>query len=244
MVVDMDKNKKGDYVELKEKGTEKKPQKTESVKKAETKDGSLPAPAKQPDAETKNAKAGNDGGRGKTEAARKAQKAEKESERPKKTDKIKDHVETDVDRLYELIRDKGLLKVKDAAKLLKIENDQVEEWGRILEEHGLVRLRYPPVGEPVLILKRFTTDTENIKKLKGRGKLKPARKVFIINLVILVSFLSVVALYTVRIPTIRLTYFQAYLAVAAIIIIGIAFVLMIVKRRKHASKNAEKSERG
>ena len=174
--------------------------------------------------------------------AGKKPKAKSEMVRNKKIEKITDHVETDVDKLYEIVRDKGILKVKEASKMLGIDMDQVEEWGRILEEHKLVRLRYPPVGEPVLILKRFTTDSEKIQKLKGGKKLKPKRRVFIINIIILVFFLAVIAIFTIRIPTIRITYVQAYLAVGVIIIIGAVFVFRAVRGRKNAGKKDAKSE--
>ena len=74
--------------------------------------------------------------------------------------RIKEHLETDIDKLYELVRDRGIVKVGDAAKKLKIDDEQAEEWGRVLEEHNLVRLHYPPVGDPVLILKKFKTETK------------------------------------------------------------------------------------
>ena len=176
------------------------------------------------------------------EAKKPKPKSKPAKPREGKAEKIRDHVETDVDKLYEIVRDKGILKVKEASKILSIDMDQVEEWGRILEEHKLVRLRYPPVGEPVLILKRFTTDSEKLQKLKGGKKLKPKRRVFIINIIILIFFLAVIAIFTVRIPTIRITYVQAYLAVGAIIIIGAVFVFRAVRGRKNAGKKDAKSE--
>ena len=79
--------------------------------------------------------------------------------------RVKDHVETDIDKLYEIVRDKGTLNVKEASKKLKLDVDRVEEWGRILEDHNLIKLHYPPIGEPVMILKKFKVDTKEIKKL-------------------------------------------------------------------------------
>ena len=108
----------------------------------------------------------------------------------KRLKKIKEHVETDVDRLYELIRERGLLKVGAASKELGIEIDQIEEWGRILEEHKLVKLHYPPVGEPVLILKKFKSDISEIKEKVRKKKLKPRRRVFLINIAILLGFIG------------------------------------------------------
>ncbi len=232
-----------DYLEVNGgKGDGKKPRKAAALKGQETKaaapkeaptkpeagKAAAKEPAKETPEEAKPEKAGVD---------------DDDKAKPRKNvEKAREHVETDVDKLYEIVREKGIIKVKEAAKLLGIDTEQVEEWGRILEEHKLVRLRYPPVGEPVLVLRRFTTDEEKIGKLKGRRKAKPARKVFIINLAIIICFAIFIAIYTVRLPAIRISYFQAFLAVAAIIIIGIVLVLKFVKRRKDAGKKAEKGE--
>ena len=149
--------------------------------------------------------------------------AEKKEERVR----IKEHLETDIDKLYELVRDRGIVKVGDAAKKLKIDDEQAEEWGRVLEEHNLVRLHYPPVGDPVLILKKFKTETK-IGKVKKRKKLKPGKNVFFVNLAILAAFIVFIAAYLVKVPTIRISYTQAYLSLAIIIIIG---VVLFVKFR-------------
>ncbi|MCX6817928.1 MAG: hypothetical protein NTU57_03645 [Candidatus Aenigmarchaeota archaeon] len=172
---------------------------------------------------------------------------EKQDTVKKKKGEIKDHLETDVDKLYELTRDKGIIKINEAAKLLKIDIDQIEEWGRILEEHKLVRLRYPPVGEPVLILKKFMTDTEKIKEIKEKIKLKPRKRVFMINIIILACFIVAVSFYTIRFGAIRITYTQAYLAAAVIIIIAgvLIFKFKIKKRiKKDDKKNTEVSSEG
>ena len=234
-----------DYLEVNGgKGDGKKPRKGAALKVQEAKAG---APKAEPEEAPAKPEAGKEATKERPGKAKpeKAGVADDDGAEPqKKVEKAREHVETDVDKLYEIVREKGIIKVKDTAKLLGIDTDQVEEWGRILEEHKLVRLRYPPVGEPVLVLRRFTTDEEKIGKLKGRRKAKPARKVFIINLAIIICFAVFIAIYTVRLPAIRISYFQAFLAVAAIIIIGIVFVLRFVKRRKDAGKKAEKGEIG
>lgn len=160
--------------------------------------------------------------------------------------KVKELLETDVDKLYELVRDKGILKVNDASKKLGIEIENVERWGRILEEHKLIKLHYPPIGEPVLILKKFKSGVKEVKKLekKGKKKLKPSRKVFIINLLILLGFIVFVIfpnkiwffimeiINFIKMPVVRISYEQAYLVAIIIIIIGIVVILMLIKRRR------------
>lgn len=158
--------------------------------------------------------------------------------------KVKEVLETDVDKLYELVRDKGILKVNDASKRLGIGIEHVERWGRILEEHKLIKLHYPPVGEPVLILKKFKSGVKEVKKLEKKKKLKPSRKVFIINLLILLGFIVFVIfpnkiwffimeiINFIKMPVVRISYEQAYLVAIIIIIIGIVVILMLIKRRR------------
>ncbi len=198
-------------------------------------------PARQPvKGPGKSPKGNTDGAAGEKKEDMKAEAAVPESGDRGHARKasIKEYMETDVDKLYELARDKGIIKVKDAAKTLGIDSEQVEEWGRILEEHKLVRLRYPPVGEPVIILKKFTTDSEKIKELKAKKKLRPAKRIFIVNLVVLLSFAAFVAFYFIRFRTVRITYSQAYLAAAAIVIIGIVLVVRFIWKRRKNEKGA------
>ncbi len=66
------------------------------------------------------------------------------------TDSNKSNVNTSLDQLLDMIMEKGSLKISDAAKRLKMKDKQVEEWGKILEEHGLIEIQYPALGKPVL----------------------------------------------------------------------------------------------
>jgi hypothetical protein len=150
----------------------------------------------------------------------------------------REFIETDVDKLYELVRDRGIIKIKDASKMLKVDEDKVEEWGRILEEHKLIRMRYPPIGEPVLILKKFTTESEKIKKLKTK-KRKPMKMMILIILLFVCFF----AFYALKLPPIRITYSQAYLITGLIIIIGVLIILFKLFKIKKGKKNAGKVER-
>jgi|GEM_PF-813557 len=60
-------------------------------------------------------------------------------------------VKTTIDKLYEMILDKGVVRLNDGlAKKLGVSKTQVEEWAMILEEHNLVELHYPALGEPEL----------------------------------------------------------------------------------------------
>ncbi len=60
-------------------------------------------------------------------------------------------VETSIDKLYELVQKYKTLKVDDRlARALKVNKTQIEEWAMILEEHNLLELHYPTIGEPII----------------------------------------------------------------------------------------------
>ena len=61
-------------------------------------------------------------------------------------------IETPIDQLIELIRQKRKMALSKAAAFLNVSDDQLEEWVKILEDKGYLRLMYPPVGEPYIIL--------------------------------------------------------------------------------------------
>lgn len=62
--------------------------------------------------------------------------------------------ETDVDKLYKLINEVGCLTLTEVAEGFSISKEQAEEWGKMLESHGLIELNYPAVGELQLCKKK------------------------------------------------------------------------------------------
>lgn len=60
-------------------------------------------------------------------------------------------IETPVDKLVILAKQKRGITVSEAAKLLGASEQQVEEWTRILEERGLLKLEFPVVGPPKIV---------------------------------------------------------------------------------------------
>ena len=63
-------------------------------------------------------------------------------------------LKTNIDRLLSLVKMKGSVQLKVAAKEFGVEAERIEKWGRILEEYKLVKMHYPPIGDPkILILK-------------------------------------------------------------------------------------------
>lgn len=59
-------------------------------------------------------------------------------------------VETSLDKIVQMVNEKGSVSISEISKSLGIKEEQVEEWSAILEEHGLVKISYPPIGKPVL----------------------------------------------------------------------------------------------
>lgn len=60
------------------------------------------------------------------------------------TDKI---ILTPIDELLNLVTERGRVKLKYAAKRLGVKKNQVEDWAKILESHGLIVIHYPPIGD-------------------------------------------------------------------------------------------------
>lgn len=65
---------------------------------------------------------------------------------PAKTDSSK----TELDVLYDLLREKKSLKISAIAKTFDVDHETVEEWAQILENNNLATLLYPRIGEAEL----------------------------------------------------------------------------------------------
>lgn len=75
-------------------------------------------------------------------------------EKPKEV-KGEGKVKTSIDKFYELIQQHKTLKINDAlATKLNVRRTQLENWAIILEEHDLVELHYPAIGEPEIKIKK------------------------------------------------------------------------------------------
>lgn len=61
-------------------------------------------------------------------------------------------IKTDVDKLLSLVNKKKKIKIETVSKELGIPSARIEEWSRLLDEHGLLKLEYS-LGKPVLISK-------------------------------------------------------------------------------------------
>lgn len=62
-------------------------------------------------------------------------------------------VKTGIDDLIDIINERKSVSIKDLAKELNVSTSQIEEWGKILEQKGIIEIVYPPFGPPKLRLK-------------------------------------------------------------------------------------------
>lgn len=67
---------------------------------------------------------------------------------------------TDIDSMYEIILEKKAIKVGALAKYFKVDNLTILEWGRVLEEAKLIKVHYPAMGDPVLLINEEVAHAE------------------------------------------------------------------------------------
>lgn len=73
-------------------------------------------------------------------------------------------IATSVDRLILIVKKRKEISLSDAAKYLGVSEDQVEEWVRILEEHNYLKLKYPAIGKPKILLGEVPKEQLEIKE--------------------------------------------------------------------------------
>lgn len=59
---------------------------------------------------------------------------------------------TDLDILYEKLKEKKVLKVADIAKFFKVSEEVVMEWGKILEAGKMASINYPRLSKPEIVI--------------------------------------------------------------------------------------------
>ncbi len=184
----------------------------------------------------------------------------------KKSDGEKAHIhegyiETDIDMLYKMVTKNGMVNVKAAAKKFKVDREKIEEWGRILENHELIILHYPPFGDPCLILRKYKPEAkikEGEKKGGVKGKRKNGKKPIVMNVVIILAFFLFVLYYTGRLPqnitdifsSINIHYIrylisgkEIYLAAGVIILIVLIVLVKVIRKRRKNKTHKKKPEK-
>ena len=80
------------------------------------------------------------------------QKNRKIDDAPKRTLEAKpEQYETDIDLLYRILIDKKRMKLSEIMNDFGVTEKHALEWAKILENHGLAKLKYPAFGEAELI---------------------------------------------------------------------------------------------
>ena len=75
-------------------------------------------------------------------------------------------IETSIDELIEILRKKEKMTISEVANSLKVTQKQLEQWIDVLEEKGIIELKYPIIGEPQIILKGTIPEKIEIAKPK------------------------------------------------------------------------------
>jgi hypothetical protein len=71
-----------------------------------------------------------------------------------RTEEIKiENKGTDLDALYNTLKEKKQLKISSIAKVFKVDKEIALEWGKTLEAGNLASVEYPGIGGPVLKIK-------------------------------------------------------------------------------------------
>lgn len=71
--------------------------------------------------------------------------------------------ETPIDELFVMVMKEGSVNLGKAARKLKVHELQVEEWAKILEDHGLIEIYRPENGKPELRKSGFSSSEQVIK---------------------------------------------------------------------------------
>jgi hypothetical protein len=69
--------------------------------------------------------------------------------------------DTDLDVLYKIIEKSGRIKLSAISRYFGVDQKKAEEWAKILQDHKLAEIHYPPVGEPEL--KKIRKPKKDIK---------------------------------------------------------------------------------
>ena len=62
----------------------------------------------------------------------------------------KEKQEPQIDKLFEMVMEKGELKVNEAAEKFNVHEIRIEEWAKVLKKRGLIEIKYPFMKKPVL----------------------------------------------------------------------------------------------
>lgn len=85
-------------------------------------------------------------------------------------------LKTTLDELYFYIQQKGNVTLLQAASKFKVAREKIEEWAKILDEHGLIKIYYPAFTSPQLRSLEWIGEEEEKKRKKKMGGKKAGEK--------------------------------------------------------------------
>jgi len=88
---------------------------------------------------------------------------------------IKAQIETEFDRLLNLIKVKGVIGADEAARQLGMNKTQVKEYAEVLESSRLLKIVYPPIGTMKLAYPGYLKWVEEQKEKKKKEKKKKGK---------------------------------------------------------------------
>ena len=89
-------------------------------------------------------------------------------------------IETSIDKLISLLRKKKRITISELAKILNVPLKQVDEWVFILEDKGLVDIKYPVFGEPEVAIREIKPEQleeENEKEIVIETRIIPGKPI-------------------------------------------------------------------
>ncbi|OGI11699.1 hypothetical protein A3K64_00165 [Candidatus Micrarchaeota archaeon RBG_16_36_9] len=90
---------------------------------------------------------------------------------------MEDHIiETSIDELIHTLKQKEKMSLSEISDFLKLSQKQMEPLINVLEEKGIIEIKYPVIGEPKVILKPNAPERVEIKKSEIIEEIKPGIK--------------------------------------------------------------------
>lgn len=87
---------------------------------------------------------------------------------------MQDHViETSIDELIRILKQKEKMNISEVSDFLKMPQKQIEPILNVLEENGIIEIKYPVIGEPKIVLKPNAPEKIEIRKSEIVERIKP-----------------------------------------------------------------------
>jgi transposase len=88
-------------------------------------------------------------------------------------DSMEEIIKTKADLLLEKVDELGKISLKEAAKILHVSVEQIDEWAKTLEEHGLVEIEYAPIHGMIIYSKKPKLMLEPVSRIPILKKARP-----------------------------------------------------------------------